>query len=265
MTRTSRLPVSLWTSVAVATFLALLARTAGATPSTVFWAPSTPFVQPFGVLHLTYDTYFGTRAEYPTDAGLTMGILPWKGFQSEVGFDLFYPSVDANGPIDVPLVLNAKVGAPEDVYFKGQPAWSFGIYGVGLEADYNDQNVLYANVGKTVPHIGAVSIGGYYGLNEDLFLSSTGQSERSGLLASWQSPSIDLPRIDKIVLAWDIQTGKNVLGATGGGAYVYFTPAIDLIIGPVFYFDEALQPGGSSWLWTMQLDVDLSFRSDNAK
>jgi hypothetical protein len=203
----------------------------------------------------------GTRAEYPTDAGLTMGVLPWKGFQLEVGFDLFYPSVSASGPIDLPIVFNAKVGAPEDVYFKGQPAWSFGIYEMGLEEDYNDQNVLYANVGKTIPHFGVAAIGGYYGLNEDLFLSSTGQDERGGFMASWQSPSIDVPKIDKIVLAWDIQTRKNVLGATGGGAYVYFTPSIDLLMGPVFYFDEALQPGGSSWLWSMQLDVDLSFVS----
>ena len=74
-------------------------------------------------------------------------------------------------------------------------------------------------------------------------------------MAGWLSPSIDVPRIDKIILAWDIQTGKNALGATGGGAYIYFTPAVDLLIGPIFFFEDELQPGGS--LWSVQLDIDL--------
>ena len=29
-----------------------------ATPSTTFWAPSTPYVQGFGVFHVTYDSDF---------------------------------------------------------------------------------------------------------------------------------------------------------------------------------------------------------------
>lgn len=230
---------------------------AHATPSTTFWAPSTPFVQPRGVLHLTYDTYFGSRAAYPIDVGLGIGILPWKGLQSEIGFDLLYPSIAGSEGIDLPVVLNAKVGAPEDTYFKGQPGWSFGIFGAGLKKGFNNQNVLGAVIGKTLPHVGAASVGGYYALNDDLFHSADGSVERSGLMAGWMSPSIDLPRIDKIILAWDIQTGKNALGATGGGVYVYATPAVDLLIGPVFFFEEELQPGGSKSLWTVQLDVDV--------
>jgi hypothetical protein len=160
----------------------------------------------------------------------------------------------------VPIVLNAKVGAPEDVYFKGQPAWSFGIFGAGFEQDVNDQNVLHAMLGKTLP-IGFLSVGGYYALNENLFRSSEGDEQQSGLMAGWTSRSIDTPFIDKVLFAWDVQTGKNVLGATGGGAYFYFTPAIDLLTGAVFFFDQNLQPGGSSWMWSVQLDVDLDFRS----
>ena len=129
---------------AVSLVLAVVAPPrAGATPSTTFWAPTTPYVQPYGVLHVTYDTYFGSTSAYPVTTGLTMGVFPWKGLQSEVGFDLVYPSVSADGPVDAPFVLNGKVGAPEDTYFKGQPGWSFGIYGVGLESHFNDQNALY--------------------------------------------------------------------------------------------------------------------------
>jgi hypothetical protein len=237
--------------------LSAVAPFAHATPSTTYWAPSTPYVQPFHVLHVTYDTYFNARAGYPIDTGLTLGILPWKGFQSEVGFDLFYPSVAGGDPIDVPLVLSAKVGAPEDTYFKGQPAWSFGIFGAGLKKHFNDQNALYGVLGKTLPRAGALSIGGYYGLNRDLFLSASGKEERTGLLAGWTSPTFDVPVIDKASLAWDLQTGNNSLGATGAGAYLYVTPSVSLLTGPVFFFEDQLQPGGSKFMWTLQLDVDL--------
>ena len=244
---------------------AALPWTACATPSTTFWAPSTPFVQPLGVLHVTYDTYFGSRAAYPIDLGLTVGVLPWKGLKSEVGFDLLYPSIAGSDAIDLPLVLNGKVGAPEDTYFKGQPGWSVGISGAGLKKGFNDQNVLSAMIGKTFARVGTTSVGGYYALNADLFRSASGKVERSGFMAGWLSPSIDVPRIDKIVLAWDIQTGKNALGASGAGAYLYFTPAIDILMGPVFFFEDGLQPGGSRSLWTAQLDVDLDLLAGGKK
>jgi len=239
--------------------ISMVAPAAYATPSTTFWAPSTPYVQPFGVLHLTYDTYFRPKAALPIDVGLTMGVLPWKGIQAEVGFDLFYPMLSGpDEPLEFPLVLNAKVGAPEDVYFAGQPGWSFGIFGVGFEDGVTNQNVLHLMLGKTLPYVGVLQVGGYYALNGDLFLSSTGEDQRIGLMAGWFSPAIDLPLIDKIMFTWDIMTGANVLGGTGGGIYVYITPAIDVLTGPVFFFEPELQPGGSSWLWTVQLDVDMA-------
>lgn len=235
-----------------------IAGAAQATPSTNFWAPSTPGVQAFGVLHLTYDTYFNQKALYPIDTGLEVGVLPGKALQAEAGFDFLYPTVTSNGPIEAPILLNAKVGAPEDAYFKGCPAWSAGIFGVGFEENVTDYNVVHAMVGKTLPRIGSLAVGGYYGLNEDLFLSSKGEKERAGFMGGWFSPAIDVPAIDRIHLTWDIQTGKNVFGATGGGAYFYVTPTVDVLTGPVFFFDEDLQPGGSSWMWSLQVDVDLS-------
>jgi len=120
-------------------------------------------------------------------------------------------------------------------------------------------------MGKTLARVGAISMGGYYALNEDLFRSVNGKVDRSGFMAGWLSPSIDVPRIDKIVLAWDIQTGKNALGASGAGAYLYFPPAIDILMGPVFFFEDGLQPGGSRSLWTAQLDVDLDLLAGGKK
>ncbi len=63
--------------------------------------------------------------------------------------------------------------------------------------------------------------------------------------------------LKKINFTADVQTGKNVLGAGGFGVYFYFTDTIDLLTGPVFFFDKALQPGGRRMLWTFQLDVDV--------
>jgi hypothetical protein len=79
-------------------------------------------------------------------------------------------------------------------------------------------------------------------------------------MASWTSPAWDVPLVDKIALVADVQTGENALGGGGAGVGIYFTPAIVLLTGPVFFFESALQPGGSSWLWTVQLDVDVTLR-----
>ena len=66
--------------------------------------------------------------------------------------------------------------------------------------------------------------------------------------------------IDRIHFTWDLQSGENVFGATGGGVYLYVTPVVDVLTGPVFFFDRDLQPGGSNWMWSGQLDVDFDLR-----
>jgi hypothetical protein len=235
---------------------AVIAR---ATPSTNMWAPSTAAVQSFGVLHVTYDSYFGSRAAYPIDLGLEIGALPSRKLQAELGFDLLYPTYAAGEPVSVPVLFNAKIGSPEGALFPGAPGWSAGIFGAGLERDVTDYHVLHAMAGKTFPRLGTISAGGYYGLNADLFRSSTGAERRTGLMAGWSSPAIDVPLIDHVNLTWDIQTGENVFGATGAGLYLYFTPAIDLLVGPVFFFEPELQPGGSDWMWSVQFDADVAF------
>jgi hypothetical protein len=246
--------------------VALVAKRACATPSSTFWAPATPYVQPFKVLHVTYDTYFGRQASYPIDTGLTVGILPGQKLQAEAGFDLFYSTVSGGEGVKAPFVMNAKIGAPEDVYFRGQPSWSFGIYGVGFEENVNDADVLHFMLGKTLAHFGYPTVGVYYGLNKDLFRSPEGDDERFGVMASWTSPTVDVAYLDKISFCWDIQTGHSAAGATGAAMYAYFTPSISLETGPVFFFEKELQPGGSSWMWSIQLDIDLDLHShDNPR
>jgi hypothetical protein len=231
-----------------------------ATPSTTYWAPSTASCQAWRVPHVTYDTYFGRgpvagtqgAPNYPVDTGLTVGVLPSTRIQAEVGFDLLLPSQD-------PLFLNAKLCTPESSWFKGSPALSFGIYNVGLKKDLTDFNVLHLVLQRSLPGGGYLSIGGYHGLTAGLLMSSEGKAVRTGAMLGFFSPTIEIGArgLKKINLTADLQTGRNVLGAGGVGAYFYFSDTISLLTGPVFFLDKALQPGGRRLMWTAQVDVDI--------
>lgn len=251
----------------------LAATSASATPSTTFWAPSTTAIQPFLTPHITYDTYFwkgpatgqAGSPVYPVTTGLTMGVLPWDNLQLEVGFDLLLPSSD-------PLLLNAKLGVPEDKLFPFQPSLAIGIFGVGTKQSTattlgTDYNMLYAQVQHSIPGAGGyVSAGGYYALQDKLFQASDGSgTNRAGFMGGFISPDINInaPWLQKINVAADVQTGKNAFGAVGGGLYFYFTDKIDLLTGPVYFLDPGSQPGGKQWFWTVQLDVDLPLVSSS--
>lgn len=224
-----------------------------ATPSTTFWAPSTPYLQPFGVMHITYDTYFRDNASYPVDTGLTIGVLPFEKLQMEIGADLLYPGNN-------PASFNGKIGSPENAFFKGSPGWSFGAFNLGTKKNITDYNVLYFITGKTFPVIGQPEIGFYHGLNKTLMISSDGGVQGDGLMAGWFSPDIKVPFINKMVFTADVMTGSNVLGAGGGGIYFYFTPQISLLTGPIWFFDRDLQPSRADFIWTMQLDIDFDIK-----
>jgi hypothetical protein len=48
-------------------------------------------------------------------------------------------------------------------------------------------------------------------------------------------------------------SGKNFIGG-GVGLYVYFTPDIDLLMGPVWFHDARLN---GDMKWTVQLDINF--------
>ncbi len=239
------------------------ATAAHATSSTTFWTPATTYVQPFAVPHITYDTYVSETSALQNDYGLTLGVLPFEKLQAEVGIDSFLPGLAKSN-----FYLNGKLAVPEGAFGAYFPGISAGIYGVGLKSDVSDFNILHAEIGKTFPLIGNLVVGGYYGLNDKLMISSTGEKNQAGFMAAWTSPDlvINAPGLNKIVFLADVQTGKNAFGAVGGGIGLYFTPAIDILTGPVFFFDSGATtqlpgPGISAnkpdWLWTVQLDIDF--------
>lgn len=242
----------------------LAAVPAHATPSTTVWAEGTASIQGFLVPHVTYDTYFwkgvvaGAAGSpiYPVTTGLTMGVLPFDKVNMEVGFDLSLPSED-------PLLLNAKIGTPEDALFAGSPAIGVGVMGIGTKDGATNYDVVYGQVQKSLPWGGFISVGGYYGAGaESLFTNSDGDVVRAGFMGGIAAPDIvlNLSWLKKIVLTADVQTGKNVFGAIGVAPSFYFTDTISLLTGPVFFLDGKAQPGGRDVLWTFQLDIDLPLR-----
>ncbi|HJX54240.1 MAG TPA: hypothetical protein VJ801_15850 [Polyangia bacterium] len=251
------------------------AGAARATPSTTYWAPSTTYVQPYLVPHITYDTYFwkgpnaGAAASplYPIDTGITIGVLPFEKLQLELGYDLLLPTENS-----LLFLLNAKLGTPEGTFFTGSPSLAAGIFGVGIKGKSDSSlgtsyDVLYGQIQKNLPWGGYVSVGGYYGAGtKELWLDKsdgTGKEHRAGFIGAVASPDIpvDLPGLKKLLVVADAQTGNNIYGAVGGGLYLYFTDTIDILTGPVYFFDADMQPGGKHWMWTVQLDVDIPFKA----
>jgi hypothetical protein len=233
-----------------------------ATPSTTYWAPTVATCQAVAVPHITYDTYYGKGTPppgagapaYPIDTGITVGVIPSSKVQAEVGYDLLLPS---SNPVF--FFLNAKLCVPENAMGKGAPAIGGGIYNVGFKKGFTNYNVVYGVVQKSLRFGGYISGGVYHGTNDTLFTNSEGEIAKTGALVGWSSPDIKvgLKGLSKILIIGDVQTGKNVLGGGGVGLDIYFNDYIGVIVGPVFFTDKALQPGGKSWMWTTQLDVDI--------
>jgi hypothetical protein len=245
-------------ALAAVLLCAVSAGTAMATPSTTYWTPMTPDIQPFGVFHITYDSYFTVfrkaddgAGDFPTDVGLTVGVLPFEKLQMEVGVDLLEPTDD-------PLFFNAKIGSPEGVLFKGSPALQLGIFNVGMKSDVTNQNIVHLVIGKTIPHVGRLSAGPYIG-NDKVLRSSQGDKENTGVMVAFDRgfmPTKDKlgNEYSKLVLAADYASGKNALGGGGVGLYYYFTKNISLLTGPVWFNDEGIN---GKWKWTAQLDINF--------
>jgi hypothetical protein len=95
-----------------------------------------------------------------------------------------------------------------------------------------------------------------------LLSDDRGNAHQLGLIAGYTSPDVPLGRVglDKLVVVADVQTGDNAFGAVGGGVSLYFTPAVGLLTGPMYFLNDRVQPGQASWMWSVQLDVDVDLR-----
>jgi hypothetical protein len=246
-------------STALAVLAALACSTAAlATSSSSIWTPATPDIQPYGVLHWGVDNYFTAfrkaddgAGDFPTDVGLTVGILPFEKVQMEIGIDVFEPSDD-------PVYFNARLGSPEGTLFSGAPALYAGIVNAGTETDVTDYNILYGVVGKTLPGVGRFAAGAYTG-NSKLLVNAQGDKENSGFMASFDrafGPVQDAggTTFNRFAVALDYASGDNAFGAAAAGLYYYFTPNVNILTGPVWFNEEAIN---GKWKWTIQLDINM--------
>ncbi len=238
-----------------ATLIGVWAGIASATPSTQIFIPSTD-VQKFAKVHLNVDSYVrlqaetsGTRLPPIVMVGPTVGVLPWEKIQAEVGFDLTF---QGNQELDKrPLYFHGKVGTPEDSMFKWSPAIAVGIYNVGIKSGLTNQNLAYGLVARTIPFVGRLSGGYYYG-NGDLLVDENGNEANHGVLASWDRTISELS--DKLWLAVDYQGGDNLLGSLNAGLAWAFSDNVSAIAGYDHYFNHAV--GGEDTL-TFQVDINI--------
>lgn len=255
----NRIPMGMIVVLAAAVTVAGGARPAAATPSSSVWTNCAFDIQSYGVWHVTYDNYttLGEKGParggqaFPNDLGLTVGVLPFQRVQLEIGIDWFEPS-------DYPAFFNAKIGCPEGVLFPGAPALQAGIFNAGTKDGVTSQNVLHVITGRSLPNgAGRVHVSAYVG-NQDLLRSSSGEKQNTGLMAAYdlsfrKTGPADAP-FNRHVISADYASGENALGGYAIGLYTYFSPNVDLLVGPVWFNDEG---ENGSWKLTTQLDVNF--------
>jgi hypothetical protein len=228
-----------------------------ATPSTCIFIPSVDF-QPFLNPHFGLDCYFNTYGVGNlTNAGITIGVLPFEKLQMEVGIDYR----DINGIHDYPFLFNAKIGIPEDIFINYQPAFAFGIYDVGFKTNINSYNIGYGLLGKSFGKFGRISLGAYKGaIGVDpkyLFFvnSDTSSFNRKisdiGFLASYDRYFSELN--NKLWICIDFLSGYNSYGSLNFGFAWFFTQTVSVILGYDIYLDnKVLKP-----TFNVQFDINM--------
>ena len=228
-----------------------------ATPSTQIWIPSTD-VQGFGVLHLGWDSYIKTKSHAGvyegtvTNGGITVGVLPFKIIGLEIGIDYR----DINAVHQYPVYFNAKLGIPEDAFFKYQPAIAVGGFDFGTQKGFSTYDITYGLLAKNILKSGRISAGYYFGNDKllvnfsKLDINGTPEKDNNGLLLSWDRTMTELS--DKLWLAIDYMGAKNSYGAVSFGLSYAIVPDASFIIGYDIYNDN------SSYKPTVTVQIDMN-------
>lgn len=246
--------------------VALACGTAMATPSTQIWIPSTD-VKAFKDIHIDIDNYMrfspkGDSGPNYYNLGVSAGVLPFENIKLEVGIDMLMTSLQNDNVADNhPFYFNAKLGTPEDAFgTKGLPALAVGAFNLGTYDNVlsTRQNIVYGLAAKTLPVLGRLSVGGYYGSERALAVGTNLKNNNSGILASWDR---SMPEVsDKLWLAVDYMSGNNGNGEVSVGGSWTFSKQVSLIVGVVF-FNPFYTPSGGEGIpggkpaLTTQLDI----------
>jgi len=211
------------------------------------------------------------------DAGVLVGVLPFESLKLEVGFDYLTSNLQSDNSADNhPFYFNAKLATPEDLGFKGVPAFAVGVYNLGIydkpesgtpkpgDVLSTRQNLAYALAAKTLPVIGRLSVGGYHGAARALATSGNpgNTNNNSGFLASWDRGITEIS--DKLWLGIDYLSGNNANGELGIGGSWAFSKQVTLLVGVQTFnpgyklsaADGGALPGGKP-AFTTQLFINL--------
>ena len=236
--------------------LAILGGESFATSTTHIWAPSTD-VQGFKVWHVTSDIYIpekkeatGNRLPAVTNIGLTVGVLPFKRVNAELGFD----HKSGLGMIDnYPFYGNFKIGIPENSFGKFSPALAVGVFDIGTKRRTTDYNVFYGKLARTFEigkwPLGRVSLGIFSG-NSKLLLNRLGEKDNSGFFGAWERTIKEVS--DKIWFCIEYMGTESVYGSANFGASWKFAPNVSIVGGYNIY-------NISTFVNTATLQVDIDF------
>jgi hypothetical protein len=158
---------------------------------------------------------------------------------------------------DHPIYFNAKIGLPEDAFFKGFPAVALGDYNFGLKTNLTNYNIIYGEIAKTIPMLGRLSVG-YYTGNDKVLVDENLKKANKGVLLSWDRTMTEIS--DKLWLAVDSQGGKNYLGALSFGASWAFSKNVSVIFGYDIYNNKkAYYNTNNQNANTFTAQVDINF------
>ena len=279
MKKSGRIIHRVGVALAAFTLCGLTATIASATPSTQVWIPSTD-IQAYKTVHLNFDTYVRTKAEgsdpnrqtgVPSNQNLppvyvigpTFGVLPFAKIQAEVGFDLIYGGSNTGFGLDkYPFYGHFKIGMPEDNTWI--PAVAVGMYNIGTKSGdarkgelATNQDVAYGLVAKTLPVVGRLSAGYFFGnkkvlVTDEKDASGNFKSDEKGVLLSWDRTLSEIS--DKVWVGVDYQGGNSALGALSFGVSYAFAKNVSVILGYDVYNNKNVAGQNTA---TIQVDINF--------
>jgi len=258
--------------MAVTSAIVVLAcSSAMALPTGQIWIPSTDakgFKEvTFNVINIARFSSAADAGPNYLDVGVVAGVLPFEAVKLEIGFDYLTTGGKVAYSDAHPFSFNAKIGSAEDLGFKGMPAFAVGAYNLGTYDkpemfSSTRQNLVYGLAAKTLPVVGRISAGGYYGAKRGLYTAGNrvDTNMNSGVLASWDRSITEVS--DKLWAGVDYMSGNNGNGQLGFGASWAFSKQITFLGGMQifnpFYKPSAGEtlPGGKP-AFTTQLFINF--------
>jgi hypothetical protein len=192
---------------------------------------------------------FGVRYPSVTNLGLTVGVLPFKKYNLELGVDHKSGTGVAD---DYPMYFNAKFGIPENTYGSWFPAAAVGVFDVGTKSNATDYDVVYGKLAKSFGPIGRLSAG-YFSGNDKLLLNAKGEKDNSSIFGAWERTMTEIS--PKLWLCLEYMGTESTYGTFNVGGAWKFADNVGMIVGYDIYNNTGIPS-----TVTVQVDIDFSLK-----